>query len=113
MNKLLPCPFCGGEPEIQQIGTNRVKIICKKCQVNKIAKVKRKSVDWLTGELISWWNQRNNVKSFSLVRLKDHTGVYRAYLLPENHPKGPFLFVCLAADEIRYSADVEVVEVYD
>lgn len=33
MNKLLPCPFCGGEAHFERVGTNKVSCIvaCEDC----------------------------------------------------------------------------------
>ena len=48
------------------------------------------------------------IEPFDDVELVEHTSAYRAYSLPPGHPRGPFLFVCLYADEIRYFDEVEI-----
>jgi len=57
-NELLPCPFCGHDPEMFQIGQNRVKIKCTNCLVEKEQKVLRQSTDWLKEQMAIWWNNR-------------------------------------------------------
>ena len=58
LNKLLCCPFCGGEPEIKQIGRYRLWIGCKECLMGKKQKVFRYSLKWLAGKMIEDWNKR-------------------------------------------------------
>jgi len=48
------------------------------------------------------------VKPFEDVELKGYASPYRAYALPPEHPRGPFLFVCLYEDDIRYFDEVIV-----
>lgn len=47
------------------------------------------------------------VMPWDIVRLKDHTSLYRAYSLSG----GKLLYACLYADELRHSDNVEIVEV--
>lgn len=61
MSELLPCPFCGGEPEMFQIGQNKIKIKCTTCLVEKEQKVLRYSIEWLKDHMINWWNCRFGV----------------------------------------------------
>lgn len=58
MQELLPCPFCGAEPEMVQIGQNKIRIKCPECLVEKEQKVLRQTVDWLKGKMVAWWNSR-------------------------------------------------------
>ncbi len=62
-NYLLPCPFCGGEPVIEQKGQNGLRIFCKECHIEKTQKVLRYSLEWLRMKMIENWNKRiNNAK---------------------------------------------------
>lgn len=56
-------------------------------------------------------NMNSEVRPFDIVELKHHTSHYRAYSLPLGHMGGELIFVCLYADEIRYSDDVEVTKI--
>lgn len=56
---MLPCPFCGHDPEMFQIGHNRVKIKCNNCLVEKEQKVLRQTADWLKEQMTTWWNTRS------------------------------------------------------
>ncbi len=57
-NKLLPCPFCGGEPEIKQYCSKGIRIKCKSCLIKKEQKVLRYSIEWLKDKMIEDWNKR-------------------------------------------------------
>lgn len=56
--QLLPCPFCGGEAEMTQIGQNKIKIKCTGCYVERTQKILRMSIDWLKTKQAEWWNKR-------------------------------------------------------
>ena len=56
--KMLPCPFCGGEPEIEQTGKNQLKLKCKSCLIGITQKTLRFSLDWLKEKMIESWNER-------------------------------------------------------
>lgn len=65
-NYLKPCPFCGGEADIEQKGRNRLRIFCKVCHIEKTQMVLRYSLEWLRMKLIENWNKRiNNAKETS------------------------------------------------
>lgn len=58
MEKLKPCPFCGGEAEITQTGRLKLYLRCKSCRIGLQQKVLRKSLEWLENEMIKDWNKR-------------------------------------------------------
>ena len=63
MNKLIPCPFCGGEPEIRCKGNNYTKsrsitIKCKNCRSKRTDATVRHSMEWIERVAIERWNQR-------------------------------------------------------
>lgn len=55
---MLPCPFCGGEPDIKQTGRNKLKLKCKRCLIGIEQKTLRFGLDWLKEQMISDWNNR-------------------------------------------------------
>ena len=55
---MLPCPFCGGEPEIKQEGRNGLRLKCKSCLIGIKQKTLRYSLEWLRGKMIEGWNKR-------------------------------------------------------
>jgi len=55
---LLPCPFCGCQPDIEQKGKNGLRIFCTGCNIEKTQKVLRYSLEWLRMKLIENWNKR-------------------------------------------------------
>ena len=61
--KLLPCPFCGGEPEFITIGNDYTKsrkaqIKCKKCIVKRTTGAIRNNLEWCGRKAIEAWNER-------------------------------------------------------
>ena len=77
--QLLPCPFCGSEPEIYTIGANKVEIKCPECLVQKQQKVLRNSQDWLKDKMINWWNTRTGMPSETTKSTEDrlrHEKIY-------------------------------------
>lgn len=61
--KLLPCPFCGEDPEIEQIGndhtkTRKTQIRCPRCSVTMRVGAIANSVAWTRRQVISQWNKR-------------------------------------------------------
>ena len=62
--KLLPCPFCGGEPELLHIGNDfkpkkRITIRCKKCRVERTEACLRHDFKWLEDVASKNWNNRS------------------------------------------------------
>lgn len=61
--ELLPCPFCGGDPEIRRQGNDhtksrRVVIRCPSCRVERADAAIRHGMDWLEGIAVEHWNTR-------------------------------------------------------
>lgn len=56
--ELKPCPFCGGEAEIEQNARNGYKLKCKSCLIGYTQKTIKFSLDWLKGKMIEDWNKR-------------------------------------------------------
>ena len=61
--KLMPCPFCGGKPELQHIGNNytkkrSIRIKCKQCRCERTDAALRHDFDWLENMAAENWNQR-------------------------------------------------------
>ena len=59
--ELLPCPFCGKTVELTQTGRNQLTIKCKSCQIKRVQKVLRYSLDWLESRMIEDWNKRQPI----------------------------------------------------
>lgn len=62
-DKMLPCPFCGNDPEILFIGNNytksrKVTIKCKKCRVQRTDAALRFDHEWVARNAIEQWNER-------------------------------------------------------
>lgn len=58
MEELKPCPFCGGNAEINQNGRNGYTIECTKCHISKTQRVLRMSMEWLKLVMVENWNKR-------------------------------------------------------
>lgn len=64
MNALLPCPFCGGLPEIRHIGNDcsqkrKITIRCPRCRIERTdATLSHPGFDWLDKVGAENWNQR-------------------------------------------------------
>lgn len=70
--KLMSCPFCGGEPDLQHIGNDytkkrKIKIKCKKCRCERTDAALRHGFDWLENVAIKNWNQRPRTQIKSVV----------------------------------------------
>jgi hypothetical protein len=62
-DKLLPCPFCGGEPEFITIGnyhtkSRKAQIECTKCHVRRTTGTIRNDLEWCGRKAIEAWNAR-------------------------------------------------------
>ena len=62
---LLPCPFCGSNPEMKFIGneytTKRsVKIICNECRISRTDSALKFGFEWLENVAAEYWNARRN-----------------------------------------------------
>jgi hypothetical protein len=62
-DELLPCPFCGGEPEFYTIGneytkSRKAEIRCTKCMVKRTTGAIRHSLEWCGRKAIEAWNER-------------------------------------------------------
>lgn len=60
---VLPCPCCGGEPELTFIGnpytkSRKVNIKCKKCRLQRTDATMRHDAEWIAKHAISDWNKR-------------------------------------------------------
>ena len=60
---LLPCPFCGGTPDIMRQGNNytkrrRIVIRCPKCRIERADAAIKHGMDWLEKIAVKNWNQR-------------------------------------------------------
>lgn len=58
MDKLLPCPFCGGEAKKEDIPyTKNVEIKCSRCQVSMLQKAFRPN-EITEIDVVKTWNTR-------------------------------------------------------
>lgn len=63
MQELLPCPFCGGTPEVRRQGNNHTKsrklvIRCPDCRIERTNAAIRHGFDWLEEVSFKAWNTR-------------------------------------------------------
>ena len=64
--ELLPCPFCGGMPEVRQVGNDHTKkraahVVCKTfgCQIEiRVATLLHPGHEWCEAKAIELWNTR-------------------------------------------------------
>jgi Lar family restriction alleviation protein len=61
--EIKPCPFCGGEAELQTIGNDyaqsrSVEIKCTSCYTKQITGAIRQSLEWCKETAIEKWNKR-------------------------------------------------------
>lgn len=90
--ELLPCPFCGGEPEFITIGNEATKkrkaqIECTKCHVRRTTGAIRNSLEWCGRKAIELWNARWQETSNESAALPLHgviNWVATIEMLPEN-----------------------------
>ena len=74
-DELLPCPFCGADPELIFIGNGYTKIRkaqikCPKCRIQRIDATIKHSSEWVAKAAINHWNERHQAKSAALSKLK-------------------------------------------
>lgn len=63
MNKLLPCPFCGANPEMEIIGNahtpkRSVVVKCPQCRIKRTDSGIILTIETLAIEATKRWNQR-------------------------------------------------------
>ena len=62
--KALPCPFCGGDPQVVRAalmkphGANGWTVRCKPCDIEATARVLRESLDFAYAAALAKWNRR-------------------------------------------------------
>lgn len=61
--KLLPCPFCGGTPQEDQIGRNGWQIKCASCVILYKQKTLRYDIVWLRERMAEKWNTRTPINT--------------------------------------------------
>ena len=64
LEKLEPCPFCGGEPKFTEVGSDlsksrKLTIQCKGCRFKLTNAAMRHGFDWLYEITIAAWNTRH------------------------------------------------------
>lgn len=65
--ELMPCPFCKGEPILEEIGNDHTKkrsvtIKCKSCRVKLTNAALKHPMQWLIDVSISQWNTRSCIE---------------------------------------------------
>ena len=63
MIDLLPCPFCGGQPDVKHIGNDHskkrfIEVKCPDCRIQRRDGAIRYGFDWLENIVAEHWNQR-------------------------------------------------------
>ncbi|MBU0847356.1 Lar family restriction alleviation protein [Patescibacteria group bacterium] len=68
-DKLLPCPFCGCEPELKFICNDifhsrkqKVEIKCSRCSVKMVNSDRQFIIEHMARTVIEMWNKRENTK---------------------------------------------------
>lgn len=61
--ELKQCPFCGGEPELIEIGNNLTKkrsvtVKCPTCRIQRTEAGILRTIDWITDRAVKCWNMR-------------------------------------------------------
>ena len=61
---LLPCPFCGSQPEIHTAGNSWtqkriVTIRCPQCRIERAEAALKFEMDWLMQIAVHHWNKRH------------------------------------------------------
>jgi hypothetical protein len=56
--RLLPCPFCGGEPLLKQYRADGLEIKCQSCHSGRQQRWLDKGSDWLAAKMVEKWNTR-------------------------------------------------------
>jgi len=92
--ELLPCPFCGATPNVEQIGNDatrkvrsrktgiRVKCPTFGCCTEKFVGIIRESFEWATNAVIENWNKRAALNEADALRAEVEG--YRAMLADAN-----------------------------
>lgn len=65
MKDLLPCPFCGGKPDVKYIGDAStperfIEIQCSECGAKRTDGAHHFGLDWLENTAAQGWNRRFN-----------------------------------------------------
>lgn len=60
---LLDCPFCGSQPDVENIGnehtkSRKIKIRCSGCRVERVNAAINHSSSWLLERSVEQWNKR-------------------------------------------------------
>jgi transcription elongation factor Elf1 len=64
LDKLLPCPFCGSDVDIEFVGNSRSKkgrkaiIKCPDCRATMTNTTIRYSIEWVAKISVEYWNKR-------------------------------------------------------
>lgn len=60
--ELKACPFCGGEPVMEQYARNGIRIKCSTCGVKREQRVLRQTLEWLRDAMTKSWNRRKSAE---------------------------------------------------
>jgi len=63
MIDLLPCPFCGGTPNVERLGneytkSRKITIKCPECRIQRTDAARVHGFDWLEDIAAKEWNMR-------------------------------------------------------
>lgn len=82
---LLPCPFCGGEAEIERIGDRRVSTVYRCCQCGCSLET---GEEWGHGE---HWNRRAALTAYTASQSEPDDALEGLRELSERATKGPWI----------------------
>ena len=77
--EIKPCPFCGGKPDIYEIGNvytakRSIEIVCTTCFVKRKVSTPKghQTLEWLENTSLELWNKRTDSTKLYEIEYKDN-----------------------------------------